>query len=68
MVKITTPALALLFLVAAPASVLACDPAHTRLLKRGVEAQEDQVRTLQRQEREMRAQTKLLDRQQRNQR
>jgi hypothetical protein len=48
-------------LTAAPA--LACDPAHTRLLKRQVEAQEDTARALQRQERELREENRLLDRQ-----
>jgi hypothetical protein len=64
MVRFAIFVVALLPLLAAPAA--ACnDAAHTRLLKRQVEAQETQAKSMERQERLLRAQTKIMDQQRR---
>jgi hypothetical protein len=67
MIRITVFVVALLPLLAAPAA--ACDDAaHARLLKRQIEAQEAQAKSMERQERLLREQTKIMDQQRRAQR
>lgn len=62
--RITGFVVALLSLSNAPAA--ACDDAaHIRLLKRQVEAQEAQAKSMERQERLLRVQTKTMDQQRR---
>jgi hypothetical protein len=64
MIRIIVSGIVPLPLLAAPAR--ACDDAaHTRLLKRQVEAQEAQAKSIERQERLLRTQTKIMDQQRR---